>query len=69
MEHTVHKLFPDYHVDFGDGGQAELDFPVSCMNSLPIKEETRERLFRHLRAVDRLRNDVQPNGIVHDVTM
>ena len=69
MYNAPRKLFPDYSVNFGDGGEAELDFPVYSMEKLILDDEAaiRERLKRQLRAVSKLRNDVQPNGVVHDI--
>ena len=67
---AVRKLFPDYHVSFGDGGEANLDYPVYCLDDKydpPSWQELRKRLSSQLRAVDKLRQDVQPNGIVHDI--
>ena len=69
---AIRKLFPDYHCHFGDGGEANLDFPVYSMDpfSQPpvhVEEEVQDRLKRQLRAISLLRKDVQPNGIVHDI--
>ena len=68
-QRQIRKLFPDYTVEFGDGGMADLDFPVYSQGQLnhANEEVIRQRLARQLRGVDKLRNDVQPNGVVHDI--
>ena len=67
-ESRTSKLFPDYSVAFGDG-EANLDFPVYSMETLNVADEgaLRTRLARQLRSVSELRQDVQPNGVVHDI--
>ena len=63
----IRKLFPDFAVSFGDGGSANLDFPVYTIHPLPIANATQKRLKIQLRKVAELRKDVQPNGVVHDI--
>lgn len=66
---TIHKIFPDYCAKFGVDKEAEanLFYPVYFCNRLPVNESVRVELVRQLRAVDILRQDVQQNGVVHDI--
>ena len=64
---AIQKLCADYKLHFGDGGETEAAYPVFSYDDDPVPSAVRSRLVQQLRQIDKLRNDVQPNGVVHDI--
>lgn len=61
------KLFPDRREEWGDGGGGVMSYPVWIADRLDAAQGVRAQLARQLRAMEGCQNDVQPNGIVHDI--